>query len=319
MVGKRKVASAKEGFMARLPGNRFLSRSGPDSKGPGVLTVLLRTYIEDRDRTALDAFFHLILDDHFTDLAIQVHSFGPASTATVHEVVSDSMAKLWEDVLREKYRKAPESAREHLKFLLRRKFIDRRRWWDKDHVPVDGHRETLVDEKSPDPAKLAARAENEQMVDRRLEEALAALSGTDQKIIRLRLEGLQYPEIAEKLGIDKSLMRSYGPRAYQQLLTRLVEKAPTMAQRLKEMKARFRYGEPKEEVWPTLDEIRAALAEMTERVRDAVKRLHVEGVPLEDLERELGKDTLRILLRRGYDLLEARFKVSFPDAFRRAS
>jgi RNA polymerase sigma factor (sigma-70 family) len=303
--------------MARLPGNRFL-QDGSDSKGPGVLTVLLRTYIEDRDQAALDAFFHLLFDDHFTDLAIQVHSFGPASEATVHEVVSDSMAKLWEDVLEQKYRKAPDSAKVHVKFLLRRKFIDRRRWWDKVHEDVDGHRETLVDQKSPDPANEVARAESDRSVDGRLEEAIGGLSETDQKIIRLRLEGLKYPEIAEKLGIEKSLMRSYAPRAYEQLLGRLVEKAPTMVHRLKDMKARFHYGEPKADVWPTQDEIWQALPRITKRVRDTITRLHFEGIPRETLERELGGETLEILLRRGYDLLEARFKVSFPEAFQRA-
>jgi len=303
--------------MANLPGNRFL-KNASDTEGPGVLTVLLRSYIEDRDQAALDAFFQLLLDEHFTDLAIQVHSFGPASEATVHEVVSDSMAKLWEDVLHEKYRKAPESAKEHLKFLLRRKFIDRRRWWDKVHEDVDGHRETLVDQKSPDPAKEVARAESDRRIDGRLEEALAGLSESDQKIIRLRLEGLKYPEIAEKLGIDKSLMRSYAPRAYEQLLGRLVEKAPTMVHRLKDMKARFRYGEVKEEHWPTADEIWEALPRITARVRDAIRRLHFDNVSREDLARELGEETLEILLRRGYDLLEARFKVSFPEAFERA-
>src|SRR5262245_59176303 len=145
--------------MARLPGSHFL-RSASEPDGPGVLTTLLRSYIEDRDRGALDAFFHLLYDEHFTDMAIQVHSYGPASELTVHEVIGDSMAKLLEDVVSEKYRKAPDSAKQHLKYLLKRKFIDRRRYWDKDHADVEKHRETIVDRNIPAAAEIASQSES---------------------------------------------------------------------------------------------------------------------------------------------------------------
>lgn len=304
--------------MAKLPGNRFLE-TGSKPGEPGVFTVLLRTYIEDRDPGALDAFFHLLYDEHFTDIAIQVHSYGPASELTVREVINDSLSKLLEDVVGEKYRKAPESAAKHIKYLLRRKFIDRRRWWDKDHDDIHGHRETIVDPTAQDPARGVERAENDKIADRRFEEALSSIPETDQKIIRLRLEGVQYDEIAQRLGIAESLMRSYGPRAYSQLMSRLVESAPSMAHRLEEMKARWKSGKPKTEVWPTLSEIEAALPKITQRVRDTVKRLHIDRVPREELARELGEEALQILLRRGYDLLEEHFKISFPEAFEHAT
>lgn len=305
--------------MARLPGNRFL-RSASEAEGPGVFTTLLRSYIEDRDRGALDAFFHLLYDQHFTDIAIQVHSYGPASELTVREVIDDSMARLLEDVVSEKYRKAPKSAVEHLKYLLRRRFIDRRRYWDRNHEDVHPHRETIVDRGVPNPAKNAERIETDGANDERLEKALKSLSKRDEDIIRLRMEGLTYPEIAKKLGIDEALMRSYGPRATEQLMQRLVENAPTMAMRLEELKARMNgKPTPEEAPWPTLEEIRDALPKITERVRIVIDRLHFQGVPREDLERELGGETLEILRRRGYDLLEARFKVSFPEAFDRAT
>jgi RNA polymerase sigma factor (sigma-70 family) len=304
--------------MGRIPGGHFL-RNTKDGDEPGVFTVLLRSYIEDREPGALEAFFHLLYEEHFTDIAIQVHSYGPASDLTVREVINDSMAKLLEDVVAGKYRKPPDSAVKHLKYLLRRKFIDRRRWWDKDHDDVHPHRETIIDPQAQDPAAALMRAESDQVADRRFEEALSALSETDQKIIRLRLEGHEYDEIAKLLGIAPGNMRSYGPRAYAQLMNRLVENAPTMANRLKEMKARWKTPEPKAELWPTRDEIRAALPRITARVRDAVTRLHFDGVSREDLEHEIGEETLEILLRRGYDLLEERFKVSFPEAFERAT
>ncbi|MBV8881319.1 MAG: sigma-70 family RNA polymerase sigma factor [Planctomycetaceae bacterium] len=306
--------------MTRLPGGRFL-RSDSEPEGPGVFTTLLRTYIEDRDRGALDAFFHLLYDQHFADLAIQVHSYGPASELTVHEVIDESMARLLEDVVTEKYRKAPESAAQHLKFLLRRRFIDRRRYWDRKHEDIHGHRETLVDPRVPNPARDVEQAESDGLMDRRLEEALLSLSANDQKIIRLRLLGKTYPEIAQELGIDEPLMRSYGPRATQRLMKRLMENAPTVALRLSELRARSAPKPESEEAspWPGLPEIRDALPRITERVRDAILRLHFEGVAREDLERELGTETLTVLLRRGYDLLEARFKVSFPEAFDRAT
>jgi RNA polymerase sigma factor (sigma-70 family) len=305
--------------MARLPGKHFLRRAS-ESEGSGVFTTLLRSYIEDRDRGALDAFFHLLYDQHFTDMAIQVHSYGPASEVTVREVIDESMARLLEDVVTEKYRKAPRSAVEHLKHLLRRRFIDRRRYWDRKHDDLHGHRDSIVDPGAPDPARKVDEAEREGLLDQRLEKALGSLSERDRKIILLRLEGLAYPDIARALGVDERLMRSYGPRATEHLMQSLLETAPTVAHRLEEQRARIaqKPAPAAREIWPTLDEIRAALAQITERVRDAVTRLHLEGVPLEDLERQVGKETLGLLLRRGYDLLEARFKVSFPDAFGRA-
>jgi len=304
--------------MASLPGNRFL-RSSTESEGPGVLTVLLRTYIEDRDRGALDAFFHLLLDEHITDLVIQVQSFGPAGELTVREVINDSMAKLLEDVVQEKYRKAPQSAKEHLKYLLRRKFIDRRRWWDKDHQDVARHGDKIVDQKALSPEEGLIRAEEGRRCDERLEEALRSLSPTFEKIIRRRMDGEGYDAIGKELGLAEDVIWSYAKRAIEALMARLVESAPTMALRLEEMKARWRSSGPRTELWPTLDEIRSALPRITERVRDALTRLHFEGSSREDLERELGAETLQVLLRRGYDLLEARFKVSFPEAFERAS
>lgn len=304
--------------MARLPGNRFLKNSS-ESDGPGALTVLLRTYIEDRDQGALDAFYHLLVDQHFTDLAIQVHSFGPANELTVREVINDSLAKLLEDVVNEKYRKAPDSAKEHLKYLLRRKFIDRRRWWDEDHKALGKHEEKILDDKGLTPDEAAIRSEEGRLCDERVAKALSSLSPTYEKILRLRLQGHEYAAIGKELGLAENVIWSYAQRAIQALMSRLVETAPTMAIRLSEMKERSRRKAEAPEPWPTLDEIKGALPKITERVRAAIMRLHFDGVPRENLERELGEETLGVLLRRGYDLLEARFKVSFPEAFERAT
>lgn len=303
--------------MPNLPKKKFL-RSNEESGGPGVLTTLLRVYIEERDRTALDTFFELLYDEHFTDLAIQVHSYGKASEITVKEVIDDSLAKLLEDVSLKKYRKAPESAAEHLKYLLLRRFIDRRRYWDRDHEDVDGYREIIVDDAAPDPSKVALVREKEAHIDQRLSEAIASLSKTDQELVRLRLEGLQYPEIAKKLGIAPESVWVTSSRAVERLMNRLVTNAPTLALKLKELKSK--QGERTEtERWPSLDQIRAALPPITERVRTVVDRLHFQGVSRETLAAEFGAETLQVLLRRGYDILEARFKVSFPEAFERAA
>src|SRR5689334_22711993 len=133
------------------PGKRFL-RGKDEPDGPGVLTTLLRTYIEERDPESLDLFFNLLYDEHFADIAVQVHTYGQASEVTVKEVIDESLAKLVQDVVEKKYRKAPESAAEHLKYLLRRRFIDRRRYWDRHHEDVGDHRETIVDAGAPNPS-----------------------------------------------------------------------------------------------------------------------------------------------------------------------
>jgi hypothetical protein len=92
-----------------------------------------------------------------------------------------------------------------------------------------------------------------------------------------------------------------------------------MALRLEELKARMK-AKPSDvaQAWPTLEEIQEALPRITERVRDVIHRLHFQSVPAENLKRELGAEAFEVLRRRGYDLLEARFKVSFPEAFDRA-
>ncbi len=302
--------------MSQLPGGRFLG-SNKESQGPGVLTTLLRVYIEERDRGALETFFELLYDEHFTDLAIQVHSYGPASEVTVKEVIDDSLAKLLADVMEERYRKAPDSAAEHLKYMLRRRFIDRRRYWDRGHEELVDRHAAIVDRGVRTPAMEAQLRESEALLDARLEDALRSMSERDARMIRLRLEGKPHAEIARELGMDEVSIRKAYTRAVDQLMSKLVTHSPTMVLRLQQLRAEktTRPTRPGEETWPTLDEIRAALIGITERVRDAVDRLHLQGVDRESLAAELGPDTLDVLLRRGYDLLEARFKVSFPEAF----
>lgn len=302
--------------MTTLPRKKFLQ--SPDAAGgPGVLTTLLRTYVEERDRESLDLFFNLLYDEHFTDIAIQVHSYGPASEITVKEVIDDSLAKLLEDVVQQKYRKAPESAAEHLKYLLRRRFIDRRRSPHRNHEDVSDHRETIIDPSVPSPEKAILSRESEAMADLRLERALTLLSPRDQEILRLKFQGATYPEMSQKLGMVESTLWKAVERAVDRLLAALAQEAPTMAHRLKDLREKAAPA-PRSLPWPSREVIRQALPGVTERVRSVLERLHFGGVPEEDLAREFGEETLALILRRGYDLLEARFKVSFPEAFERA-
>lgn len=303
--------------MTNLPKKKFL-RSEEDGDGPGVLTTLLRVYIEERDRTALDTFFELLYDDHFTDLALQVHGYGKASDVTVKEVIDDSLAKLLEDVTLQKYRKAPESAAEHLKYLLLRRFIDRRRYWDRDHEDVVDHRETIVDKQAQVPEVEVEKREGESIADARLDRALSGLAPQHERILRLKLEGHSYAEICEKLGIEHNSIWKERFRAVEQLLQNLAREAPTMAHRLKDLQRRAEESS-KAVRWPSLEQIQAALPTITERVRTVLQRLHYEDVPKETLAEEFGAETLEVLLRRGYDILESRFKVSFPEAFERAA
>jgi RNA polymerase sigma factor (sigma-70 family) len=301
--------------MTNLPKKKFL-RSAEDGDGPGVLTTLLRVYIEERDRSALDTFFELLYNDHFTDLALQVHNYGKASDVTVKEVVDDSLAKLLEDVVNEKYRKAPASAAEHLKYLLLRRFIDRRRYWDRRHEDVVDHRETIVDQGVANPATDAQIRESEPLLDARLDEALASMPEQHARIIRMRLEGRPHEEIARELGLQKESIKKTYARALDQLMSKLVTHSPSMVLRFKDLKAQLT-TRPHEVRWPTLEQVKAALPGITERVRTVLDRLHFQGISRDALAREFGAD-LEILLRRGYDILEARFKVSFPEAFERA-
>lgn len=303
--------------MANLPGKKFL-RSPEDGDAPGVLTTLLRVYIEERDRTALDTFFELLYDDHFSEIALQVHGYGKASDVTVKEVIDDSLAKLLEDVVKEKYRKAPQSAAEHIKYLLLRRFIDRRRYWDRGHEDVVEHRETIVDKGVPDPSQEALAREKDALFDQRLTEAIAHLSKADQDLIRLRVEGIPYPQIASKLNIAPDSIWAISSRAVERLMTQLVTKAPTLALKLNELKTK-KVERSEQTCWPSLDEIQEALPRITERVRTVLERLHFQGVTRETLAAEFGAETLEVLLRRGYDILESRFKVSFPEAFERAT
>jgi RNA polymerase sigma factor (sigma-70 family) len=302
--------------MANLPGKKFL-RSPEDGDGPGVLTTLLRVYIEERDRSALDTFFELLYDDHFREIALQVRGYGKASDVTVKEVIDDSLFQLLEDVLQNKYRKAPESAAEHVKYLLLRRFITRRRR-AKNHEDVSDHRETIPDRAIVSPDLRVLAQDNEQVADERLESALSKLSPLHQDILRLKIKGLSYDEVGEKLGIIKQTLWKETHRALERLLLHLSQDAPTMALRLRELKDKA-VGAPSKVAWPSLEEIRAALPRITERVRTVLERFHFQGVTRDTLASEFGAETLDVLLRRGYDILESRFKVSFPEAFERAT
>ena len=303
--------------MANLPGKKFL-RSPEDGDAPGVLTTLLRVYIEERDRTALDTFFELLYDDHFSEIALQVHGYGKASDVTVKEVIDDSLAKLLEDVVKEKYRKPPQSAAEHIKYLLLRRFIDRRRYWDRDHEDVTSHRETIVDAQAESPAQRVIDQERDSVADHRLETALLKLSASDQELLRLKIQGISYQEISRKLGIPESTLWKAVKRALKRLLSHLAESAPTMVHRLKDLQERVAPAASSAR-WPSLEEIQEALPRITERVRTVLERFHFQGATREALAAEFGAETLDVLLRRGYDILESRFKVSFPEAFERAT
>jgi RNA polymerase sigma factor (sigma-70 family) len=306
--------------MSHLPGQSSSQDVTPPKKEDGgVLTTLLHSYFESRDRDDLVTFFELLYDEKFASkLALQVERQGPASEITVKEVIDDALARFLEDLVKEKRRKAPKSARRHLNWILRQRFLDRRRLSQErlQFEDVEAHREEIVDPQMPEPASEALAKESEAEVDRRLETAISALSPKDAQIIRMRLAGRQYPEIAKELGIPEAQIWVYGSRAVERLLGRLVATAPTMAIRLRELKER---GEREKEIpWPTRSEIEAYLPRITERVRDVVIRIHFKGEPRESVAREYGEAATEVILKRGYDLLAAKFKVDFPEAFLRA-
>lgn len=307
--------------MTQLPGQSPSVGKAPQ-EGGGVLTTLLRTYIEKRDRTALDTFYQLLYDEKFSKLALIVRKQGPVSDATVHEVIDETLAKFLEQLLADKVRKPPKSAERHLRWILKHRFLDRRKsaaeratYEDIDDVKAA---DDIVDPQAPQPASSALAQENQELCDRRLEEAIARLGENDQKILRLRIAGLPYASIAAQLGIDENSMWSAASRAVERLMSHLAERAPTMALRIKELKAR---GERQREVpsWPSLDEVEAALSRITERVKDVITRVHLRGESREAVSGEYGDEAANALLKRGYDLLEARFKVPFPEAFERAA
>lgn len=306
--------------MTHLP-DQSPSAAKAAQEGGGVLTILLRTYIEKRDRTALDTFYQLLYDEKFSKLALIVKKQGPASDATVHEVIDETLAKFLEQLLAEKVRKAPKSAERHLRWILRHRFLDRRKsaaeratYEDIDDVKAN---DDIADPQAPQPAAAALAQENQELCDRRVEEAIARLSDNDQKILRLRLSGLPYAAIAAQLGMEENSMWSAATRAVERLMGQLAERAPTMALRIRELKAR---GERSREVssWPRLEEIELGLSRITERVKDVITRVHLRGESREAVSGEYGVEAADALLKRGYSLLEAKFKVPFPEAFERA-
>jgi RNA polymerase sigma factor (sigma-70 family) len=305
--------------MANVRGGHFL-RSDAEPEGPGVLTTLLRSYIETRDREPLDLFFKILYEDHAEDLEIQVHSYGRASHATVKEVIDESLSKLLEDVMEEKLEKPPESAGEHLKYLLRRKFIDRRRARDRGPERLPAHRDTIPDRRTPGPDRELLERESEVVLDARMEAALSSLPPRESMLIRLRMEGQSQAQLAKTLEIPEGEVRRAYSGALDLLMSSLATDSPTMVLRFEQMRRKVASKpkpgpEAKEAAWATRAQIEAALPAITERVRSAVERLHFQGISREELSREFGEETLEVLLRRGYDLLENRFKVSFPEAF----
>lgn len=327
------VAAALGGLVAVLPGGKSPSPSpspspsaggaAPGAGEPGALTTLLRLYIEERDRGALDAFFELVYDKYQKVLVGQIRRAGKASDVTVKEVIDASLARLLTDVMEEKYRKAPESAREHLKFMLKRRLIDRRRYWDRPHEDLVDYRASLADPQAKSPAALVELRDREKALEARLEEALSSLPEGQARLLRLRLGGRSHEEIARELGCSPVSIRKTYTRAVEQLMAKLIVTAPTLVHRWEELRGAGKAGakpasSPEPETWPSESALREAVGGLTERVRRALEGLHFEGRSRKALEKDFGAEALGALLGRGYQILEARFKVSFPEAFERA-
>jgi len=233
----------------------------------------------------------------------------------------------------EKLQKPPESAGEHLKYLLRRKFIDRRRARDRGPERLPAERDAIPDRRTPGPDRELLERESVAVRDARMEAALLALQPRESMLIRLRLEGQSQAQLAKTLEIPEGQVRRAYSGALDLLMASLAADSPTMVLRFEQMRRNAakkpasgaqakdvtETKEVKEVAWPTLAQIEAALPAITERVRSAVERLHFRGVSREELSREFGEEALGVLLRRGYDLLESRFKVSFPEAFEQAA
>jgi RNA polymerase sigma factor (sigma-70 family) len=301
-----------------LPGHNSGPGATPSNEEGGVLTTLLCTYIDKRDRGALDAFYRLVSDDDFRKLGLVVKKQGPASAVTVKEVVDEALAKFLEELLSGKRRKAPKSAERHLRWILRQRFLDRRKSARErlPHEDVGRFKEEIIDPQAPQPAEELLAKESEALTDGRLEAALTSLGAKDEKILRLRLAGKQYPEIAKELGIPDANIWVYSSRAVERLLARLVETAPTMASRLRDLKERSE--REKKVAWPTRAEIETTVLRLTERVRDVLLRIHFRDESRELVAREYGLEATEALLKRGYDILAGKLKVDFPEAFDRA-
>src|ERR1041384_2378738 len=290
--------------MSDLPGQSSSPGTTPPPAEGGVLTELLRTYIDKRDPGALEAFYELLSDDDFLRLGLIVKKQGPASAVTVKEVVDETLGKFLEEVLSGKRRKPPKSARRPLMFILRQRFLDRRKSAKErlthENVDQEAFKEEIIDPQAPDPKEELLSKET----DARLDAAVGTLGPRDEKIIRLRLAGKEYGEIANELGIPEANIWVTASRAVERLLAHLVETAPTVVARLRELKDRSEREKPV--AWPTRGEIEAAVLRLTERVRDVLLRVHFRGESRDSVAREYGLDATAALLKRGYDVLSGK-------------
>jgi DNA-directed RNA polymerase specialized sigma24 family protein len=249
------------------------------------------------------------------------HHRGYAHTATIDDIFQQSVVDFIEEVRSGALQELPESERqnvvryfqricdrklENLKKARKDPLLDPK----KSAVPFD----IVEDKRNPGHPDIPGVERKTERHLGLLYREMARLAPFDRLVLDRYLAGIPYSEISRETGTKISTLESLVTRVKQKLADRIAEVSPTAKLNLELI------SEPAQErsCLPTREEILAAIEELPIETQNALRFVHVDGGSIDALAKSLGERGLekaQARLKRGYESLNLKLDLSFPDSF----
>ncbi len=306
-----------------------MSSSDVTPKPPSNNTVeLLEETFENAlrgDTQALDVLLTLIKSRYGNLILSRLrHHRGRSHTATIEDIFQQSMVDLMEQIKAGALSDLQDSERRdivgYFQNLCDRKLENLRKQRldplfnpNKEVLPEHVRRDKRTDGEASIPGE---ERKTEQFLRHQglLRQAMETLDPSDRKILDLYLARVPYAQISKETGVKVSTLESLVTRIKQKLADRILEQSPT---------ARLHHGmeelpEKPRSLAPTAAEIREAIEGLPRDTQDAITFVHLKGGSIERLAKKLGERGLakaQARLKRGYESLQIKLDLPFPDSF----
>lgn len=293
-------------------GDHAPSMEAPGGDG-GVLHELLSKAIFEGDDPALGAVVSLLGSRHYYELFGYLTAIPGAHTQTREDVLQDTLLEFMEAVRAGKLADVPDDILGYVKLHAASRLRHRVRAHKSPVLAREKPSLTEVGKVVPDPNVRDPISEIHSREHRRmLEGAISNLGPTERRVLEMRRVNLPYAEIAESLGKDEDAVRKMFKRSEDKILRQLALESPTAASRLR--KKSMSSAAPPRPV-PTKESVRQAIETFPPEVREVLVLLHRDGKSMDEVVASLGHERALARRNRGYQLLRAKFGVSFPEAF----
>jgi len=286
-----------------------------ETEDSDALDVLLERSLRGDDQAAR-LLITLLQTKHYQEIFSGLRKSRLAHTQTVEDVIQDSiislLGKLQTGELEDL---APEARRDFVRYFkgvltgnLRNAVRQRR-------SPVLARKKAPLHEEIVDQSSRAPGSGGHTEHLSLIQEAVTHLDDESASVLRMYLGGMTYPQISRVTGKKDVLLRNDICRIKQVLQMHIAPKSTTA--RLHQQTQDRRAKE-----WPTLDQIRTAIATLPPTIKEAVVQVHLEGRSEAEFATTLGDrgaEKAASRLKQAYRTLSFRLKVPFPEAFARVS